>query len=71
MQATSIELQAYAGHCPTCGSRMVFSPPYRNGHVESVRANCPCGKQWSMVFDLDDSGTFGVMSFQCDSGDRI
>jgi hypothetical protein len=30
-----------------------------------------CHRSWSTVFDLDVSGTFGVMSFQCDNGDRI
>jgi predicted RNA-binding Zn-ribbon protein involved in translation (DUF1610 family) len=65
-------LQAYVTYCPSCGNLLQFDPPYRDDRMESVQAKCPsCGRQWSMIFDLDDSGTFGVMSFQCDNQDRI
>lgn len=74
MQADSETLQAYAGYCPSCGSKLSFDPPYRDDKVESVQAICQsesCKRKWSMIFDLDESGTFGVMSFQCDNEDRI
>lgn len=68
----SEELQAYVSYCPSCGNKLSFGIPHRNNHLESVQANCPsCKRQWSMIFDLDESGTFGVMSFQCDNNDRI
>src|SRR5438876_1075795 len=71
---TSKKLQDYAAHCPSCGSRLRFAAPLRAGHVEAVQARCShpvCRRRWSLVFDLDPSGTFGVMSFQCDNEDRI
>lgn len=73
MAADSATLQRYAGYCPSCGTGLAFSPPYRDDRVESVQATCTsptCGRRWSMLFDLDFSGTFGVMSFQCDNEDR-
>jgi len=72
--AKSKKLQAYSGHCPSCGSALKFEPPYRDDGLEVVQATCTkadCKRKWSMVFDLDVSGTFGVVSFQCDNEDRI
>jgi hypothetical protein len=71
---SSEKLQAYVGYCPSCGSKLRFNTPYRNYNVESVHAKCTsmfCKKEWAIIFDLDESGTFGVMSFQCDNQDRI
>ncbi len=65
-------LQRYVAFCPSCGQPLAFSPGCLHGDNYSVSAGCPaCSKRWSMIFDIDPSGTFGVMSFQCDNEDRI
>ena len=66
-----IELQKYVAYCPSCWQLLTFTPPYRCDSMECVTGICQCGKRWSFIFDLDKSGTFGVMSFQCDNEDRI
>ena len=72
MASRSSTLQKYAGFCPACGKKLVFAEPYCEETMESVSARCSsCGKKWSLIFDLDKSGTFGVVSFQCDNADRI
>lgn len=63
---------AYVAHCPSCGHKLVFAFVHADSAYESVRGVCHmCSKRWSFLFDLDKSGTFGVMSFQCDNGDRV
>jgi hypothetical protein len=71
MKAESPVLQRYVAFCPSCSKPLEFETPYRDDHLESVTGSCQCGKRWSFIFDLDESGTFGVMSFQCDNRDRI
>jgi hypothetical protein len=70
MRPATETLYAYAAFCPSCGRKMAFEPTYHDPRMEAAQATCPCGKRWSMVFDIDPSGTFGVVSFQCDNGDR-
>lgn len=68
------QLNNYVGHCPSCGTRLRFE---KMGHYGDIRAsqgcclNPNCGRRWSFTFDIDPSGTFGVVSFQCDNEDRI
>lgn len=71
MRPTTETLTSYVAHCPSCGQRLRFAPGRTEPSMESVSGECPCGKRWSFIFDLDPSGTFGVMSFQCDNEDRI
>lgn len=72
--ADSKTLQTYVAHCPSCGVPLRFAKAFRAGNTEGVQGTCTdlgCGRRWSLVFDLDPSGTFGVMSFQCDNEDRL
>lgn len=64
-------LRAYAGHCPSCGRHLSFNPPLAYGAMKATTGTCPCGRKWSMVFDIDKSGSFGVTGYQCDNEDRI
>lgn len=71
---TTQTLQEYAAYCPSCGQRLYFHNPLRADNLEAVQARCwngDCMRRWSMVFDMDASGTFGVTSFQCDNEDRV
>ncbi len=61
----------YVAYCPSCGFDLDFGVVRHQGDMRCVSASCPsCSRKWSMIFDIDVSGTFGVMSFQCDNGDR-
>lgn len=71
MRASDKELQEYIAHCASCGQRMKVGPVGHYGDINACHCACPCGREWSMTFDMDSSGTFGVMAFQCDNGDRI
>lgn len=71
MRPSTNTLRSYAGHCPSCGRRLSFDPPLVYMNVEATTGICPCGRRWSMTFDVDKSGTFGVLGYQCDNGDRI
>lgn len=65
-------LKEYVAHCPSCGGKLKFGKMTEVPDMSAVSAQCPsCERKWSMVFDIDRSGTFGVMSFQCDNEDRI
>lgn len=69
--ALTSDLQEYVAHCPSCGKRLSFRTACRVSLMEAVDASCLCGRKWAIIFDLDESGTFGVQSFQCDNEDRI
>lgn len=59
----------YIAYCPTCGG---LTEAQDASDFPSVRSTCPdCSRRWCYVFQEDESGTFGVIGFQCDSGDRI
>jgi hypothetical protein len=65
------ELQNYVAHCASCGLKLKFFASSMGDSIEEMEAECSCGKKWSFIFHKDKSGTFGVMAFQCDNGDRI
>lgn len=74
MKAPDTVLCSYVGYCPSCGASLTFGPMGHYRDTNACRGTCPskkCKRSWSFVFDLDNSGTFGVMSFQCDNEDRI
>lgn len=77
-RVSSRNLQSYVAFCPSCGRKLRFEPSTKIEDMEAIQGVCSpvsghsaCGKKWSFVFDIDPSGTFGVMSFQCDNEDRI
>lgn len=65
------KLEEYVAFCATCGGKVDFGRHFRLRTIDAVTGECDRGHRWSFVFDMDESGTFGVMSFQCDNKDRI
>ncbi len=70
VQPTPRSLQEYVAHCATCGQKIKFREVPQEG-LEGMQGACDKGHKWWFCFDIDKSGTFGVMSFQCDNGDRV
>jgi hypothetical protein len=59
----------YIAFCPSCGNPTVAQD---TTDFPSVRSQCSqCLLRWVYVFQVDKSGTFGVIGFQCDNNDRI
>lgn len=70
----SQQMRDYIAYCPSCGHRLVFGKMGYHGDMRCCPGFCnhaPCKRRWSFLFDVDPSGTFGVMSFQCDNKDRV
>jgi hypothetical protein len=66
-------LKEYVAYCPSCGNKVEFirSTNYIDNYcMEGTCTNEKCKKKWSYIFEIDKSGTFGVMSFQCNNEDR-
>ncbi len=72
MESSNQTLRDYIAYCPSCGYMLVFGVIGYHGDTRCFRGQCiQCRRIWSMLFDLDPSGTFGVQGFQCDNVDRI
>jgi hypothetical protein len=69
--ASDVQIKQYVGYCPACGGQLKFGGVGHYGDMRACQGTCTsCRSKWSFTFDLDKSGTFGVVGLQCDNEDR-